>query len=788
MLRENGVTYNVLGAPEGPDRPWELDPIPLLVPKSDWDPLAVGLAQRAALLDRILADLYGPQELLKTGLLPPKLVFGQPGFLLACHGIQLPQQIHLHLYASHLARGPDGRWQVLADRTQGPSGAGYAVENRIVMSRTLPNDFHSLHVERLAGCFQQLRTTLEGIAPRHRENPRVVLLSPGPRSALYFEDAYLARYLGYTLVEGGDLTVRDTTVYLKTLGGLLPVDVILRRLRDEDCDPLELRADSRAGVPGLVQAARSGQVVIANALGSGLLESPALMAFLPEICRRMLGEELKLPSVPTWWCGREEDRRWVENHLDELVIRSSIVRHVTKPVFGARLTAEQKRELLASIAERPADFVAHQHIVSSTAPVWTSGTLEPWHVGLKAFAVASAHGQYEIMPGGLSRVVATPDVWNESMTAGQASKDVWILADQPVTTVTLLKHGSTAVELRRSPNDLPSRVADHLYWLGRQFERAEGMVRHLRSAVVRMTNDWEPAGLPELELLVEALDDPTSIVRLVGAGPALATLEDEVNSFIFEPQRAGALYQTVQGLHYCASVVRDRISIDSWRIVNQIDIDVLFAHRTDRARLGDILALLNQMLNLLAAFSGLGTESMTRGPGWRFLDMGRRLERALHTLRLLRRTVVHWRGDEVPLVEALLEIADSSMTYRYRYLTTLQLAPMLDLLLADETNPRSVGFQLAALAEHVRQLPGSEGDPLRNQEQRIMLAAQASLRLVDVEGLCEPDARHVRRRLDRFLEQLATQLYQLSDSITHTYLTHTGPSRQLGTVVPANLE
>ncbi len=481
----------------------------------------------------------------------------------------------------------------------------------------------------------------------------------------------------------------------------------------------------------------------------------------------------------------------MESHLDELVIRPAMLHRSAAPILGSKLSAREREELLATIRDRPADFAAQAQVLCSTAPVWTGGSLQPFHVWLRAFAVATSSGGYEVMPGGLSRVSTNTESLGESIAAGQASKDVWILSDQPVTSVTLLNPSATAIELRRSPNDLPSRVADHLYWLGRHVERAEGMVRHLRSAVVRMTNELEPAGMAELAVLVQSLyDKPDSPGDLPApeTEETLAALQADLLSFIFAQDRPHALYRTLQGLHSSASVVRDRISIDSWRIVNQIDLDLLFPWPTERARLGEVLLLLNQMLSLLAAFSGLGTESMTRGPGWRFLDMGRRLERAQHTLRLLRRTLVAGTGDLIPLLEALLEIADSSMTYRYRYLTTLQLAPVLDLLLADETNPRSVGFQLSALSDHVRMLPSKEADPIRNQEQRIMLAAQASLRLVDVEALCEADEHHKRTRLDRFLERISHQLFQLSESISHTYLTHTGPSRQLGTIAPAPLE
>ncbi len=323
-LRENGINHSIAGSPEDRDPHWELDPIPWLMARQDWQQLSAGLVQRAQLLNQLLADLYGPQEVLREGLIPSDLVFRHAGFLLPCHGIAAPCGIYLHLYAGEVVRGPDGQWLVLADRTQGPTGAGFAVENRIALSRTLAEPFQHMHVERLAPFFVTLREMLQSLAPNSRERPRVALLSPGPVSRGYFEDAYLARYLGYTLVEGGDLTVRGTRVHLKTLGGLLPVDVILRRVYDEDCDPLDLKGASTLGVPGLVQAVRVGQVLVANALGSGFVEAPALMALLPQLCRRLLGEELRLPSVPTWWCALPDDWAYVQAHFDDLIVRPAL--------------------------------------------------------------------------------------------------------------------------------------------------------------------------------------------------------------------------------------------------------------------------------------------------------------------------------------------------------------------------------------------------------------------------------------------------------------------------------
>ncbi len=789
LLRENGVTYNVYGASQDLERPWDLDPLPILLPESEWQPLSESVQQRARLLDRLLADIYGPQRVVKAGILPPHAIFQHPGFLPPCVGISPPGSIFLHWYAAQLARRPDGSWAVLGDRTQGPSGAGYAVENRIIVSRTLPQEFQSSNVVRLASFFITLRNTLANLAPHNKDNPRVVLLTPGPSSSRYFEDVYLARYLGYTLVEGGDLTVRSVGVFLKTLGGLLPVDVILRRTVDSDCDPLELHADTGGGIPGLVQVAREGKVVIANALGSGFLEAPILQPFLPAICQYLLGEELQLRGAQTWWCGQPEHRKYVEDHLGELIIRPAFRQRKVRTHAGWLLSSEAKAELIAELRANPTKFVAQEPIPGSTAPIWNGTELQPWHVTFRAYAVAH-EGGYQIMPGGLSRVAPRSEMLTESMTAGQRAKDVWILGRHPVDTVSLLRPPSTALELRRSGNDLPSRAADHLFWLGRLMERTEAKVRHVRSVVARMTSELQPAGLAELHMLLVALDplDESPVADLSLDDPeAWPKLREAVWEFLYDPKRQGGLLETLLAANRTASIVRDRISVDGWRIVNQLEVR---PHQHDDGievsmDLAESLMPLNHLLTLLSAFSGLCTDSMTRGPGWRFLDIGRRIERALQTVRLIRGLLVDAHSDLLPRLEAMLEIADSSMTYRYRYLTTLQLAPVLDLVLVDETNPRAAGFQLVALAEHVKNLSRDRGDFVRSPEQKLMLAAQAALRLVDVEAFCSVNGLEDRVLLDEFLSRMAADLRSLSDSITHTYLTHTAPARQLDTLVTA---
>jgi len=481
-IRDNGVTYNVYGDPEGVDRPWTLDMIPLLVPSAEWQRIEAALIQRARVLNLLLGDLYGPQQLLRERQLPPSLIFGNPGFLRPCHGIVVPRGIHLHLHAVDLARSADGQWQVLADRTQAPSGAGYALENRIVLSRSLPEAFRDCQVQRLASFFWAQRDTLTALAGVQRDTPRVVLLTPGPLNETYFEHAYLARYLGFTLVEGGDLTVRDHRVFIKTLDGLQPVDVIFRRLDDSYCDPLELRTDSTLGVAGLVEAARAGNVTIANALGSGAIETAALSRFLPSLCRSLLGEDLLLPSVPTRWCGDADDLQYVLEHLDRMVIKRTFPHASGQPVFGRLLSTLQRSALVAEIRANPDQFVGQEEMPLSMAPAWLGQKLEPRPLVLRLY-VAAAGDSYAVMPGGLTRIAAHADVPIVSMQRGGGSKDTWVLTDGPVSPMSLLASPAIKIQRERRSGDLPSRVADNLFWLGRYAERVEHSVRVLRSVV-----------------------------------------------------------------------------------------------------------------------------------------------------------------------------------------------------------------------------------------------------------------------------------------------------------------
>jgi uncharacterized circularly permuted ATP-grasp superfamily protein/uncharacterized alpha-E superfamily protein len=795
LLRDHGVSYDAYGDPQGVARPWNLSPIPVVVGADEWARVAKGLSQRARLLDKVLADLYGPQKLLARGDLPAEIVFAHPAFLRPCVGITPPGGHHLPLYAADLVRAPDGRLSVLVDRTRAPSGAGYTLENRIVLSRSLPEVFGECNVERLALFFRGMRDSLRRLAPHNRDNPRIALLTPGPYNATYFEQAFLAQYLGFTLVQGSDLTVRDHRVYLKTLSGLQPIDVILRRVNDDLCDPLELRADTGFGVPGLVEATRVGNVALANPLGSGLLQAPAFMPFLPSLSRALLGEELLLPSVPSYWCGNKESFSYVESHLPELVIKPIYSTGPTGPTFARDLSAAGLDELKARLRADPHMYVAQEAAVLSSVPTLVGDELAPAHLWMRAYLVGSGD-EFEVMPGALSRVGGPDERFGLSLKPGGESKDTWVLSGGPVSEFSLLKSVDAPAQLSRGGGDLPSRVADNLFWLGRYAERTEGTARLARAIAARLSDQQglgDPALGGELEALLRVLQERTEAkAQMPVFEPAdskswfgwMTAAEKYLRASLFDAEPSGTLRATAADATRAGRGVRDRISSDTWRTISRVDLEIREAAlaSTRANTLSALMRLLDRIVTALAAFSGLAMDSMTRGQAWRFLDMGRRLERGVHVRSLVHGAFAVPCKQEAALLEAMLEVADSSMTYRRRYLATLQVAPVVDLLLTDETNPRSVVFQIAALADHVDALPREPGLPTTSL-QKLVITALAELRLADITQVCEVNEQGARPHLVEMLDRLGTILPELSNALSEAYLSHAAVSRQLSSAI-----
>jgi uncharacterized circularly permuted ATP-grasp superfamily protein/uncharacterized alpha-E superfamily protein len=776
LIQSEGVTYNAGNLPEGgSEHPWPMDPIPLVLDAKEWTSIERAVVQRARLFNTILLDLYGEQQLLHERGLPAALLFANPHFLRPCVGILPRGGVYLHTYAMDIARAPSGDWWVIADRTQAPSGLGYTLQNRLLSARTLTAMFDQCDIRQLARFYDLKRDALLALSGDQSSNPTVVLLTPGAHSETYFEHAFLAGQWGFTLVEGADLTVLDRRVYLRTLGGLKAVDVVLRRLDDTFCDPLELRGDSLLGVPGLVDAARSGSVVIDNALGSGLVETSANIAFLPGLCRQLLGEELRMPSVATWWCGQEEPRRYVLEHLKELVIKPAFPRFGQHPEFPEALDETAFKALARRIEAQPEQYVAQERVALSTAPSRTESGIAPRHLVLRVYAVWNGNS-YAVLPGGLTRVSKEQASIVVSMNLGGASKDTWVLGGSAARGVPAGRQASVQIPVQQNPEDLPSRVADNLFWMGRYAERVESGVRFARALWPAISSEEDFGRAVSLETAgrvligLEYLPPATSNLSL---GEQRRFVQRILTEIVYDPTQTSSLRWNLKELRRVAWHLKERLSSDTWRVIQQLDSQFSgFAPATTEQRYFGGLELLDNVVITLSAFSGLLMENTTRGFGWRFLEVGRRIERALQSIDLLRAVLGSAAAELEPCLQVLLQMADSSITYRRRYSTVLQPDLVLQLLVSDELNPRSVVFQLATLLHQLNRLQGRDSSEARSTESELALKAVGAVRSVVVQDLAHRDDDGSFGKLNLLSDELRTTLWDLSDALTSRYFSN----------------
>lgn len=785
-ITEQEVTFNILGVPEGTNRPWHLDVLPYLVERNEWLALCRGLRQRARLLNEIIADCYGPQRLVREGLLPAELVLGHPDFLRPCHGWEPVGRHRLHLYAVDLGRDPRGKFTIYSDRTQAPTGAGYALENRLVMGRTLPDLFRDYRVERIAGFFSKMRRTVESLVPKvNGGQPRVLLLSAGARDESSFEHAYLARYLGYELVEGRDLTVRDNVVYLKTLSGLRRVDVLLRRVGDAWCDALALRGGSMQGVAGLVSAARAGNVGLANPLGSVITEMPALKAYLPGLARAVLGEELMVESVPTFWCGDPASLSLVLGSLDDLVIKPAFGDRRGDPFVPAQMDEKARAQLVDRLKAHPGDFVAERWSGLSTVPVWGSGGVVQGGLAWRAFLCRDGD-DYDVMPGGLARINESPDGLFLAIRSNAVSKDVWVPSAAGSAEPVLPSMPDRRVDLKRGGLDLPSRLLDDLYWLGRYVERCDCTARLARAGIERATLEAAPDAPLALGAILDALQRSGVTPKVADPNPAEARpgapntpAEAILLGVLFDGDTPSNLRGILRRVHELTLSVRSRLSRDAWHVLRRLSNSIESLPSATPSKLGNAVDVLDQILITLAAVSGTTLDNMVRSHAWAFLDMGRRVERG--ALSLVQLQALLPPGASRVHMEALLEVADSLLTYRARYLSTLQVAPVVDLLLTDTSNPRSVAFQVEALMDHFKRLQ-VHSDVTRSRAERRLIALQSTLLTADIEQACAGDGSGLRQ----LLEESATLLWQFSDEVGHTFFSHLASSRAVSPPVWIN--
>lgn len=752
QLRLNGVTYHVYGDSRGADRLWSLDPVPMVLESAEWESVESGLIQRAELLDAVVRDVHGARSLVREGLLPALFLYSHPGFQRACAGNAAIQKRMLYSYSADLSRGPDGNFQVVSDRAQNPSGYGYALENRAVLSRSLPSLFRNSGVHRLEAFFQAFRRGLAQAAPPGVRDPFMVLLSPGPENETFFEQAYLASYLGIPLVRGGDLAAKDGGIRLESLEGPRKVDVILRRVDDSFCDPLELNGSSLLGVPGLLQAVRNRNVTVCNALGSGILGGSGLMSFLPAICRHLFGQDLLLPSVPTYWCGDKAQREAALDRFEDMVIKPLYQGPKRSTWFVNRLTLEQREKLLARIRAKPQLYLAQEKIRLGTAPCFLTDRLEARPLVMRSF-LTCVDDAYMVMPGALTRVSPKADSSEVTGQEGGISKDTWIIASEAgawAGTPEAHAHmgpyafpgapavsGAQAAPLRlnRQQGPLPGYAAENLFWMGRYQERLECQIRAWRGILMRLgENGAEDGEAPDWLRLIRIFQPgfPEGI-----ADPGM--LESGLERSLVEEEALGSPAFNKAALRRAARGVRDLLPDDCWLAIHSLmeapapsPGEALPVTDPGPARPDSGLARLrlDHEIILLGGLAGLEGESISVGPVRRFIRLGRCLERALCTGRMLAGALGRNLKPSDALLNALLAFHDSELTYRQRYQREVQAGALADLLVADELNPRSIAYQLARFSEELTHLPLADSAVL-TACQKTILRALTSVRVFE---------------------------------------------------------
>ena len=816
QIRDNGVTYNVYADANGPQRPWSLDLFPLIISAGDWAHIEAGVQQRTRLLNAIMADVYGAQTLLSRGLLPAALVQGHPGYLRAMQGVQPAGGMFLHIAAFDLARSPNGQWSVVSQRTQAPSGLGYLLENRLSISMLFPEAFRGMQVQRLADSYKALVDSMKALS--READSRIVLLTSGPYNETYFEHAYLARYLGLTLVEGNDLLVRGERLYLKTLQGLQPVHGVLKRLDDEFLDPLELRADSSLGVPGLLQVIRAGNVQVANAPGSAFLESSAMLGFLPALSRDLLGENLSLPSLSTWWCGEEAVMHGMLSQLKNGVIKPTYPATGMASVLGHTLSQRELDEWAGRIVRGAGDYTVQAYLPLGQMPTWHNNRIAPRSTMLRVFALPDGRGSWRVLPGGLARL-AGKDENIASMQYGGSSADVWVLAkwnetggnaDAPAQTSdtsaaapthaldTAPRVADTKTDLRiqaSAPSatstfataevgrkqPVTSRAAENLFWLGRYSERAENSLRLAQLALHSLAGD-EQSSLPLMDW-VGALAVSNSLV-LPSVPPALQSRR------VFERALIAALANTddnasvgfnLLALKDSASAVRERLSQEQWHVIVQMHRDFFkhcaaFIQPEPEYSLSTALSALDATSGYLAAITGAQTDRMMRDDGWRLLSLGRHIER----LAMLSGALA--KGFETKAVfdssgfSAIVALFDSTITFHAQYQQRRDVPALLDLLVLDQDNPRSLGWVLNSLKNRIAKLVTNtthEGMP-----PDAALDALLAHDLPQLAGAVRNAARSTDNlQMQAVFNQCQSFARTLSDQLSQRYFSHASNSQ-----------
>jgi len=752
-IRDFGLFYR--NAAENQERLWPISELPLLIEEDEWQAISHGLIQRAKILEAMLGDIYGPADLVREGVLPAAIVGGNPEFIRQMHGAHPPGGQWMRIYAADLGRGPDGRWWVLKDRAQAPAGLGYVLENRLATSRAYPLSYTELNVRRIAPFFRAFRNGLMNSATRAQ--PRICLMTPGRYSPNYSEHSYLARYLGFLLVEGDDLVVHEGALHVKTIAGLKRADVLWRQITAEFLDPMEMNETSRIGVPRLMSLIRNANVLVANTPGAGFIESRALLAFLPNMAEHLNGAPLELPTIATWWCGQDHARDHVLANLDHLMISSAFGRGMAE--FGDadvlipnQMERPERERLIGAIQRRGFDFVAQEIAQLSTMPIMNDGRMEPRPFVLRVYLSATPNG-WQVLPGGLCLISDQSGARIVNMTASNHSADVWVLSQSAVGHETLLPHESN-VAVRRILGNLPSRAADNLFWFGRYIERAEAILRLVRTLCAKsMEPDIERSEAAETLLRL------SNMLAAWGAMPfslAAGDVRDIAICALGSPDAGGSALATIRAARSVAMAIRERLSIDTWKLINTID-NLLGLDAPNISSTTEALDLCERAMTALAAISGFAQENTNRVAGWRFLEIGRRLERAVDTCRLIRQFACE--GASVESLDALLDLMESQTSYRARYLIGPAALPIHDLAFLDPFNPRSIAFQIEQIKNHLSTLPTLHHDGLAEAPMRSISAIYGEMVAMSAEQIDANTVLIFEQKILAFADEIADRYF-----------------------------
>lgn len=788
-LKENGVSHNVYNNTAELSRPWRLDPIPFLIHKSEWETIEKALQQRANLLDLILKDLYGPQELIKKGIIPAELVFDNKGFLLPCFDVKQNSFTNLLNIAFDLARGPDGKMWLLDIRTQSPSGSGYALENRIVMSEVLPELNKKTYRSRLSPYFNDLQLAVDQLGNTTNENPNVVFLTPGPGNETYFEHVYLSSYLGYTLVQGTDLLVRDGFVWLKSIDQLIKVDVIIKRLDDIWADPLELRKDSLIGIPGLLQVIRLGNVAVVNPPGSAALENYGLMAFMQNACKFLLDEPLLINSTATWWCGQAKELDYVLTNLHKLIIKKTNRKQGFGLVYGRLLNEEEIDKLKKKILKSPKDFVAQEEVSFSTTPAYIDGKLVPRHAGLRAFMIFDGQ-EYKVMQGALTRSSVIEGKFEISNHQGGVSKDTWIITDTPNTVPQ--HHLQRKNSINQLSNSLTSRNAENLFWVGRMCERTMAMRSFLKIILNRLnenvTNSKEN-GQPEfLVVLLKSLthltqtypgfvgDNPDDIeTQLTSDDPIYEKPMIELLQLISDSSKPGSISYNLQALLNTINQVSEKWNNDTRRIINLVENSLIALKNPKTTNPNTVRHSLDKLHIRLFSFYGSIHETLARDNGFYLLESGKNIERILSLLAVFQTTFRYKNHEDVEymLMESILENHNLLAQYRNLYKSQLNLNAVINMIFLEKNLPFTFSYLFDNLSNYLSKLPKSIEPNQLSIAEKSILEANTIIKLIDLEQLTQFDENTgLRTHLDQTLNKVYQLTSEASVHLTSLYFNH----------------